>query len=100
VIELIRWRDSNFDYDPGEAVAPEDYVIETVGWTEPDGKFLRLDAEHTPDGPRMRMRIPYENIVARIPLEPVPHPAVLPYIESSTDGDGASQVRVLDGRRR
>jgi hypothetical protein len=99
VIELIRWRDSHFSLDDDQD--GDDYLVETVGWTKPDGKFLRIEGEHLPgDDSRAVSRIPYENIVARIPLEPVPHPAVLPYIESSTDGDGASQVRVLDGKRR
>lgn len=66
-IEAVTWRDSHFEYDP-DGVEVEDYPITTVGWTYPSGRFLKLECEHTPDGPRQVLRIPLECVISRVPL--------------------------------
>lgn len=69
-IELVRWRDSHFSYE--EAEWSEDYVIETVGWVTEQPDWLRLEAERTPDGARMILRIPRVNVISRTTLREVP----------------------------
>jgi hypothetical protein len=69
VIELVVWRDAHaFREEPNEA--PDDYLIETVGWVEEDGRWLRIIQEVLPDddGRRGVTRVPIENVVQRIPL--------------------------------
>lgn len=67
-IEVVRWRDSHYSYEEDGDTWPEDYVIDTVGWVSEDGNFVRLEAEHTPGGPRMILRIPVINVISRTPL--------------------------------
>ena len=67
-IELVRWRDSHYSYEEEGDPWPEDYLIDTVGWVTDEGSWLRLEAEHTPGGPRMILRIPSNCVISRTPL--------------------------------
>lgn len=67
-IELVYWRDAYFDTDPRDT-EPKDYINRTVGWVKDEGRFLRIESERTPDGPRAVTHVPHENIVRRVELE-------------------------------
>lgn len=65
IIEEVIWRDAHSaDDDPGDDWA-EDYLVHTVGFTSNQGRWLRIEQEHTPDGPRAITWVPLENIVRR-----------------------------------
>ena len=68
-LELVVWRDAHFSLD--DENSDEDFLVETVGWTEPDGRFLRVESEHLPDdrGARSVTRIPLGMVVFRHPLQ-------------------------------
>lgn len=73
MIELVSWRDAHFELeDSGEQ---EDFIVETVGWVEESGRWLRIESEQTPGGPRCITRVPVENVVSRKPLFPGPSAA-------------------------
>lgn len=78
-IELVLWRDSWFDFD--ESPDTGDYVVGTVGWVRENGRFLRVESEHIPDGARAITHIPVESIVTRTPLIAATHPAVVTKLE-------------------
>jgi hypothetical protein len=62
--EIVSWRDAHFSFDDDND--SEDFILETVGWVRPDGKFLRIESEHQPEGgARAVTRIPIENIIRR-----------------------------------
>jgi hypothetical protein len=72
-LELIRWRDAYFDFDRGGDIPDrDDYIVETVGWTEDREKFLTINSERLPeeDGYRAASHIPWGVIIERISLEP------------------------------
>lgn len=67
-LELVRWRDAHFSIDDNDT-DNEDYIMETPGWVREDGRWLRIEGEHGPDGmARAVTRVPLENVVARVPL--------------------------------
>lgn len=67
-LEVVLWRDAHSYMDPPEEY-PHDYLVETVGWViEGDPKFLLIEGERTPEGPRAVTRIPHGMIVERHPL--------------------------------
>ena len=66
MIELVTWRDANFSLEDGED--PDDYLCESVGWVSEVGRWLRIESERTPDGPRGITRVPLENVCTRLVL--------------------------------
>ncbi len=68
-LELIRWEDAHFEFEPGTDPGPDEYVNATVGWTSVEGKWTRIDSERTPDGPRAATWVPTTSIVERFVLE-------------------------------
>jgi hypothetical protein len=74
-LELVTWRDAHFSLD--DENSEDDFLVETVGWTSEDGRFLRVEGEHLPDdrGARAVSRIPLGMVVGRTILAPV---AVVP----------------------
>ncbi len=71
LLMLIRYRDVHFFIDE-PADSTEDYIVEVVGWVSDDGKFVRVESERTPDGPRAITRIPFANVVSRQTLGSYP----------------------------
>jgi hypothetical protein len=69
MLERVVWRDAHSWMDEPDEV-PEDYLVSTVGFVtdEPEGRFLRIDGELTPEGPRAITRIPVGMVVQRVPL--------------------------------
>ena len=65
-LELVEWRDANFTVD--DTGSPEDYLVATVGWTQKEGRWLKITSEVTPDGERAITRVPPENVVKRTRL--------------------------------
>jgi hypothetical protein len=80
-IELVLWRDSYFDLD--DEPDQGDYIMGTVGWVREDGRFLRVESEHGPHGPRAITHIPVENVTKRTPLVAAEHPAVVTKLEEA-----------------
>lgn len=70
-LELVTWRDAHFSLDDTEDC--EDFLVETVGWVDADGRFLRVEGEHLPEdrGSRCVTRIPLGMVVGRTVLAPV-----------------------------
>ena len=64
---LVRWRDAFYSLDDDPF---EDYIVESVGWGDPEepGLFLILYKERTPDAMRGRTCIPRESVQG----QPVP----------------------------
>jgi len=65
-LELVYWRDASFDLN--DDLDPGDFICQTTGWVSIEGRWLRIESEHTPTGPRGITRIPLENVVRRRPL--------------------------------
>jgi hypothetical protein len=61
---LVSWRDAHFKQDD-ESDWADDYIIQTVGWTSLDGRWLRIESERTPDGPRAITRVPLESVLGK-----------------------------------
>lgn len=61
-LELVVWRDA---FVNDEERTPRDYLCKSVGWTKVEGRFLCVQAEKTPDGPRAKTRIPLALVVSR-----------------------------------
>jgi hypothetical protein len=69
VLELVTWRDAHFSINDDND--SEDFLMQTVGWTSIDGRWLRIEGEHGPDGSaRAVTRVPVENVVERQMLVP------------------------------
>ena len=66
---LVTWRDAHFKQDDEDNWA-EDYIIQTVGWATVDGRWLRIESERTPDGPRAITRVPLESVLEKFSLGP------------------------------
>lgn len=76
-IELVYWRDAYFMRDAeGNSLPHKDYIMEAVGFTEVQGRFLRIAAEHDRQTKSLRAVtwVPLDNIVERIPLYRAPEP--------------------------
>ena len=74
MIERVTWRDAWFDFD--DSTDHGDYMVETVGWVSEEGRFLRIESEHIPDGARAVTRVPIECVANREPLVVAEHPSI------------------------
>jgi len=65
-LELVTWRDAYFDQDTPDKPR-KDYLVQTVGWTNTKGRFLRVRSERLPsrEGWRAITNIPLANVVER-----------------------------------
>jgi hypothetical protein len=65
-LEIVTWRDAYFDQDVPDKQR-KDYLVQTVGWTNRKGRFLRVRGERLPgkEGWRSITNIPIENVVER-----------------------------------
>jgi len=65
-LELVVWRDAWFSRD-ADSPAFEDYLMETVGWTDVEGRWLvvRSERDLTGTGFRAVTHIPLENVIKR-----------------------------------
>lgn len=61
--ELVTWRDANSDVSEKDWTG--EYLIQTLGWTEEEGAWLKIVGERTPDGDRAITRVPLVNVVSR-----------------------------------
>jgi len=71
-MELVEWRDANFEFDPNlnsDWEADADYINATIGWTKETELWLLVVSEITPGGERSVTRIPKDNVVSRKRLE-------------------------------
>jgi hypothetical protein len=72
VLELVTWRDAHFSMNDDHD--EDDYLMQTVGWTSIDGRWLRIEGERQPDGSaRAVTKVPLENVIDRTALVPRTH---------------------------
>ena len=64
-LELVHWRDANFQTDPDKEEWTGDYINATVGWVVEDGEWLVIVGEITPGGERAVTRVPMVNVTQR-----------------------------------
>lgn len=65
-LEIVEWRDANFEFFPDEDFDSDaDYIVATVGWVEEKELWLVVVGEITPGGERAVTRIPKQNVLSR-----------------------------------
>ena len=68
-LEIVTWRDAYFDLD--EEPPRKDCLMQTVGWTERRGRWLKIVSEQSMKGKTKRAvtHVPIENVVKRKKLK-------------------------------